>query len=279
MGAINLLYKQDLVYYQIIDNTIILKNKDDDSIVYTLPIPKNFNICNIDTFANKSCITIIPYKLNKPSYFPKQMKNVHINRVGLYCGTYESKGFGNVHMTYIDTSLLNEQSYYYATNGKFKITESDIPDPFWLPHHSDIYVGWKKPSDISEIVNSLSSDARLINEEELVSIYALNSLGLEFEEYITLEMITKSFNKQSPTKKYVLRFTSVELDNWYIAARSRENRDVLRLLRSEESVILYNEIIRYENTSFTRPDDKNTSFKILPVLDNKVKEKQNIIHL
>jgi hypothetical protein len=273
MSAINLACNTNLVYSEVNNNTIFIKNNDDNKIVFTFPIPKNFQISGIANYGGRPCYVITPYKLNYPKFIPEGYGELEITPCGLWCATKNGS-----HITYIDTSILSAKDFDYVTLGKFKIEDSEIPKPFWCPRFLDdnVYGGWIKPSDINKIVNRFrdecNKNARLIYEEELLSIFALNDYGFDFWEELPLEFENQCFFKNLP--KCFLGAGCYGTDNWHIVVASRANRNLYRLIlrtkdRDHESSVWY------LNTSFTKPDDKVGSYHVFPVIDGNYKIEEN----
>lgn len=267
MSAINLAYKTDLVYSEVIDNTIILKRKDNNKVIYKFPVPKRFQIVgilkgaeniNIDTYI------ITPYKLNKPNFIPEGYANLRLGSDGLWHMDNGKHGLdGDLNerkvIAYIDTTLLSPKDFDYPTIGNFKIAKDDIPSPFWMPKFSG---GWKKTSDIQKDVKKFAKHARLIYEEELISVFALNDLGFEFCENISNDIC------ETNLKYFRIGMHEFCLDNWEIIAASRANRNLYRIIYKEKDRMRY-EKYWYSNRAFVHNDDKEYPFHIFPVLDGR----------
>lgn len=269
MTAINFAYKADLTYSEVIDNTIILKKKEDNEVICKFPIPKKFQISailngheseNIDTYI------ITPYKLNKPKFMPRGYGNLSVGLDGLWHmdrGKMTEDG-SREEIVYIDTTILSEEDFEYSTIGKFKIREDEIPSPFWVRKFCG---GWKKTSDIQKDVKEFDKKARLIYEEELISIFALNDVGFEFYEHLSDDMYEYF---RGNLKYFCIGANELCLDNWEMVVASRENRNLYRLLYREKSRMFY-EQYWYRNRGFMHGEEKKQAFHIFPVLDGRNK--------
>lgn len=260
MGAINFCYNKNLVYSKVINNEIILY--ENNKIIYKLPIPKNFHIMGINySFAdNYETYVITPYMVAKPKNLSEEFKNLHIGIDGLWKADYKS-----LRLTYIDTSILSKKDYEYTTNGKFEINEDKIPKPFWIPEFRYWSNRWGKLSDIPEELEKFGPNARIITEEELTSIFAINDYGFEFWEHIPENIYEESFFKEP--EKYCLVANDTCLDNWFILASSKENRKLYRLLFREKTRD-FNEFFWYRNISTASlSEERPNAFHILPVIE------------
>lgn len=268
MSAINLAYNSDSVYSEIVDNEIILKSKEGGELVYKFPLPKNFQIVETNYFYgdNYPSYIMTPYQLHKPNYIPTGYKNLKIGVDGLY-----HVDNGKVSMAYIDTTILTEKNFEYSTLGKFKVNNDGIPNPFWCTLARDCYKGWQRPDNILKTVKDFDKNARLIYEEELISIFALNDFGFEFWEHLPEDIYEESFFKD--TSKYFLCVQDFWFDNWDIVVSSRENRNIYRKVFREKVRLCY-EHFWYRNTSFTNNDTEKSDFYIFPVLDDKKSSKE-----
>lgn len=263
MSVINFNYNSDLVYSTLVDDTIILKNKENDEIVYKFPITKKFEIIGMNDYwgENRPNFVITPYKLDKPKFIPEGYKNLKLANCGLWQATNEER----VVITYIDTTLLSEKDFEYSTLGKFKINNDEIPEPFWIPHYNDLSHGWREKEVILKQVRQFHKNARLITEEELISIFSLNSLGFEFWECLSKDIYENSFLKD--VEKYCLCANELCMDNWDIVVSSRENRNVYKLI-SKQKFRDCHEYFWYKNQCFTAIEGKQSPFHIFPVLDS-----------
>lgn len=267
MSAINLNYNQEYVNSYIDNNTIIIEDKTSGKIIYRFPVLKGFEIsADIPDNDSRREYIVTPYKINNPKYVPKGYSNLKITASGMWQA--EKDG---VKIVYVDTTILKPKDFFYSTLGNFQIKEDDIPEPFWCPRFLDIYIGWARPDDIMKVVNGLDKDARLISEEEMISIFALNDFGFEFWEYIPDGVYENCFLHD--TKRFGLCANYFCLDNWYIVATSRENRNVYRVLYREKTRD-FNETFWYTNRAFVFSDDKKSSFHIFPVLDKNCENKE-----
>ncbi len=269
MSAINFNYNSDLIYSELVDNTIVLKNKGNNEPIYKLPIPKNFQISgiNYEWGDNRPNYVITPYKLEKPKYIPKGYKNLRLADYGLWYATNDQ----GTEIAYIDTSLLSEQDFEYPTLGKNKVTKNEIPEPFWIPRYNDLPDGWRKKEEIERYIKKFDEKARLLHEEELLSIFALNDLGLEFWDLLPQGIYENSFCRD--LEKYCLCCNEMCMDNWDIVVATRANRQVYRLISRQKTRINY-ECFWYKDTAFIYTDDKKSPFHIFPVLDSKSKEER-----
>ena len=272
MSAINLNYNKEKIKSDIIDNTIVLIEKDTNKVVYKFPLPKGFSILGIiNHFQVEDRLTyvITPYKIEPPKYIPEGYGDLRLETYGLW-----SASNGKNRITYIDTSFLTPKDYEYPTIGKFQIKDDEIPPSFWMPDAGEHYVGWSKPQDIYKVVKDFYPKARLINEEELLSIYALSDYGFEFWEHIPDDIYDTNFMKNP--SKYILCANEFFLDNWDIVAASRENRNILReIIRVKARCC---EQLWYRNTTLQERMDKKTAIYIFPVLEcPQLKEEQDVV--
>lgn len=272
MSAINLTYNKNLIYPTLINNTITLKNIIDDKIVYKFPIPKNFQIVgqSLKQGNNRPTYIITPYKLNYPKFVPNGFGNLHLGSEGLW----EALKDNGESITYIDTSILSTEDFKYSTLGKFKMPKTGIPIPFWVTSFSsDSFYYIKNISDIQGKVNEFHNDARLITEEELISIFALNDFGFEFWEVLPENIYEDSFMKE--TEKYMLCANNLCLDNWDIVVASMENRNVYRSIYREKTRMSY-EKFWYRNTAVTFNNQEQNRFHTFAVFDNNGKKEKSL---
>lgn len=268
MSAINLCYNSDLVDEIIVDNVIILKNRFDGKIIYKFPIPKNFKIDEKIYWegSNRPCYVMTPYKLNQPNYIPEGYTNLCFGLDGLW-----HVNNGKRDLAYIDTTLLSEESYEYSTLGKFKITSDEIPKPFWIPTLSSLdccyYVNNSiYSSNISKALKQYDESVRILYEEELASVFALNDLGFKFFEHLPENIYRDCFFKYP--ERYYLCVNEFCLDNWDIVVASRENRNAYKMVFREKERN-WNESYWYRSKEYINMDRVH----IWPVFENsKVKE-------
>lgn len=272
MGAINVSYNSDMIYDNVIDNTIILKNKETKETVYTLPIPKNFQIVGKEYYEgeNRPCYVITPYKLNQPKFIPIGYRNLCLGMNGLWMVDN-----GKRWLSYIDTTILSEKDYEYPTLGSFKISKEEIPEPFWIPELHPLECCTKTsdyicPSKISALMKQYGEDVRLIYEEELVSIFALSKFGTQFSEVLPENMYTDYFFRNP--KQYYTCLQDICLDNWDLLVASREDRNAYKMIYSEATRD-WNEEYWFRVKNYTNTDRVH----IWPVFENpEIKEKQSI---
>jgi len=276
MGAINLNYNSDLVYSIIENNVITLRNKDDNELVYKFPIPRNFQLIgtSYSLGENRPTYIITPYELHEPQYIPYGYKDLKLENSGLWFARNDEDKY----IMYIDTSVLTEQDFEYVTLGKFNIDTKEIPKPFWVAKLNgmpDYVRAWTKPKEIQNKVEFFDKNARLINEEELISIFALSDKGFEFCECLPEGIYDNSFFRD--VNRYCLYITDICMDNWDIVVTSREDRNVYRKLYREKYRDC-NEYFWYKNECFTYTDisGKAKPFHVFPVLDSESKIREEM---
>lgn len=76
MSAINLYINEEKVSYEIRQDVIIIKEKD--NVIFEVPIPTGYHLLGIlDDGNNKKGIVIAPYELKKPNYIPDDFRYAH----------------------------------------------------------------------------------------------------------------------------------------------------------------------------------------------------------
>lgn len=270
MGVINLSYNKNLVDVLINQDSIIIKDKNKNLVLYCFPFPKDFSflgISNIYYGKDKPTIVIAPYKLEYPKYIPEGYGNLQLSPCGLYSVEKENEKEKNLY--YIDTSFLTSKDFEFPSSGKFKILEKDIPASFWVSAPG--FGKGCKASKIEDKVKEFDSNARLIYEEEVMCIFALQDYKSHFMENISKDTY---FSMHQPPK-FVVQMGSYSLDFLTIIALSRENRKIYREMQHYwNREFVYNPIW-YINRSFTESDRDNDSLNniyIYSVLEDKTKD-------
>lgn len=279
MSAISLSYKGDLAYAKVIDNTLILRKNENDEVIIKFPIPKPFRLSGIikGYGGEKNMYTCImtPYELKKPKFIPKGYQNLRLDINGTWTmdnGRENADGELDT-ISYIDTTILSAKHFEYPTIGKFKIREDEIPAPFWVRNFTG---PWRRISDIQKDVKEFDKNARLIHEEELISIFAYNDFGMEWTEHIS-DNVDKYLSDRSHLKYFVLGDYQLDLDNWDMVAASREDRSLYKFLYKGESRML-NEKFWYRNKTYMCSEYENVyAFHVFPVLDDRNKGEIDVI--
>ena len=223
------------------------------------PLPKNTHIAGTVEF--KYCYNFYSYiissfKINKPKFIPEGYSNLKLDM----CGHYRVDNGKDIY-SYIDTTILSVDDYNFFSDGRYEIRKEDIPEPFWVLNIECTHNGfWKLGADINKMVKEHDKNAELITEEELASIFALN-----FSEKALLHInddMKEEFIKKRPD--VLLNVCWFGYDNWSIAVRSKENRNVNRLMYLDSFRSGAN--FYYENDSFYYNSDEYKPFDVYPVL-------------
>lgn len=272
MATITLSYNRNLVDAFVTQDSIIIKNKGKNESIYKLPFPKDYSFLGmIDTHYGKDKPTIIlaPYKLEYPRYIPEGYGNVQMSISGFYSAEKESEEEKTIY--YIDTSFLTSKDFDYTSLGKFKITDKEIPSSFWVSAPGP--GKGCRASKIEEKVKEFNSNARLIYEEELMCIFALQDYKSSFMEHIAKETYFSMRTGQLP--KFTVQMGHYSLDVLTIIAASRENRKLYREMQHFHIRDSVYKPLWYINRSFTESDkeaDYLNHIYIYSVLENKTKD-------
>lgn len=267
MGVIALSFNKKLVNVYRDDRNVLVHDKETNSLIFTLPIPKGFSFLGQnDTYYgdDHSIFIFAPYCLEYPKYLPNGYENVQLLPCGLYSATKINE---NKEIIYIDTSFLKSEDYDYVSQGKFKITEKEIPASFWVSAPG--FGKGCKANQIEEKVKEFDVNARLIYEEELMSIFSLQDYKTSFLEHISEQ--TYFSMRQIP--KFVVQIGSYSLDNLINVACSRENRKVYREITHYWN---FSYSHWYDNTAFIESDKEENILNpiyVYSVLENQKKAK------
>lgn len=276
MATISLSYDKNLVDAFIDQDNIIVKDKGKNEVIYKVPFPKDYSFLGItDTRYGKDRPTILlaPYKLEYPRYIPSGYGNVQLLGCGLYGAKKENEKDKDIY--YIDTSFLTSKDFEYPSRGKFKINDDEIPPSFWVSAPGP--GKGCKASKIEEKVKEFNPDARLIYEEELMSIFAFQDYKCSFMEGVSKETYFSMHTGHLP--KFVMEMgNGYSLDNLTIITASRENRKLYREMQHfvlmDSRVSIYKPFW-YINRSFTQVDKEEgilNPIYIYSVLEDKTKD-------
>lgn len=111
MSAINLYINEEKVSYEIRQDIIIIKEKD--NVIFEVPIPTGYHLLGIlDDGNNKKSIVIAPYELKKPNYIPDGYGNLHLTAAGCWRVERNNDDFYiKRNLDYVDTTLLKPEHY------------------------------------------------------------------------------------------------------------------------------------------------------------------------
>lgn len=259
-------FNKDLCYSQIKDKVITIYNKDDNSLIFTFPLPKeNFIAGAVEYFYTYNYVEYIitPFKPNKPKFVPEGCSNPKLSSNGLYKTNNKKYNF-----YYIDTSILSLDNYEFAMDGKFKISKDEIPEPFWIVSTQDTHVGfWRNTSEIETIVKSFDENSALVTEEEMASIFALNNYDKSI--YYVNDEMAEILRKN--IEKVRIDFGGFGFDNYDLVVRSRENRKVYKLMIHD--FIRLNADLYYHNKAFHYNENENKPFDVYSVLHENKNDK------
>lgn len=283
MSAINLLINEKIISYEIQNNGIILKKNN--NTIYEFPIPEGYYLAGtidyeeIREIKEKRFIITKNYPV-KPSSIPVGFENLQISIDGTWCaeGAFDSriqrKG-GRKRIKYIDTSslTLDDFDYVYYENERARFLFENgfkIPDSFWISsdYHSDYYNMSRAIRDIPNYMKDFDYRARLIKEDECMSLIAL-----DFSMKLTL-VVKNLYNVcgycgMVPHELGIDTPGSVP-DNWPIVSTSIENQNVYRLLWPQLVDLSHNPF--YSNYAVDVSYDKPEPYLLFPVIDD-TKEK------
>lgn len=233
MAAVNLFINERVISYEIRNNVIIFKKNN--IIIYEFPIPKNYYLARTIEIKENKIFIITKNKLNNPSFVPEGFQKSQISLRGNWCIEELPKDDKKKtrEYEYIDTSSLTiddvANAFYGNKRAEYLLGNNfKIPKGFWVSirDYRDFQF-LEKIRDISPFMKTYYEQARLIREDELMSIIALDSLiiptGAE-ENFYTIHGELNSY------EGIAISCPSLIVDNWRILVSSVENSNVYRII-------------------------------------------------
>ena len=277
MSAINLYINEEKVSYEIRQDVIIIKEKD--NVIFEVPIPTGYHLLGIlDDGNNKKGIVIAPYELKKPNYIPDGYGNLHLTAAGCWRVERNNDDFYiKRNLDYVDTTLLKPEHYLEVSDGQFQISQEEIPKSFWYSsQHRDLMssilddsyaIAWIEINKITEYLKGFDPRCRLITEEECMSLFAFNeATDFCFKRYTKLTGIKP---KCDSIPKFILGANEYYIENWDKIVLSREDRNTYKQLINKLATKTY----RNQPIPSSIPDDFRYAHFVLPVIDEEAGKK------